>query len=185
MNILKLPREATVEDLYELDEKAEIVNGQIVLMGGTGFKPNRAAGRIYRSLDDHEVNRGGGYALTDGAVFVVNLPHRQSFSPDAAWYTGAPTEGRFMQGPPAFAVEVRSQGDYGLRAEREMMAKRADYFAAGTQVVWDVDVLRNREIRVYRASDPDNPDIFRSGEIADAEPALPGWRLPVDDLLPP
>ncbi|HEY0151759.1 MAG TPA: Uma2 family endonuclease [Longimicrobium sp.] len=182
MNILKLPREATVEDLYELDEKAEIVNGQIVLMGGTGFKPNRAAGRIYRSLDDHEVNRGGGYALTDGAVFVVNLPHRQSFSPDAAWYTGAPTEGRFMQGPPAFAVEVRSQGDYGLRAEREMMAKRADYFAAGTQVVWDVDVLRDEVIRVYRATEPDTPVIYHRGETAEAEPAVPGWRFVVENL---
>jgi hypothetical protein len=28
-----------------------------------------------------------------------------------------------------------------------------------------------------------NPVIYRSGEIAEAEPALPGWTLPVDDLL--
>ncbi|MDP9349115.1 MAG: Uma2 family endonuclease [Gemmatimonadota bacterium] len=183
MEILKLPRDATVEDLYELDEKAEIVNGQIVLMGGTGFKPNRAAGRIYRSLDDHELERGGGYALTDGAVFVVNLPHRQSFSPDAAWYTGAPTEGRFMQGPPALAVEVRSQGDYGLRAEREMLAKRADYFATGTAVVWDVDVLREQVVRVYRSTEPDTPVIYHRGEVAEAEPAVPRWRFEVDRLF--
>jgi Uma2 family endonuclease len=182
MKILKLPREAQVEDLYELDEKAEIVNGEIVLMGGTGFKPNRAAGRIYRSLDDHEVERGGGYALTDGAVFVVNLAHRQSFSPDASWYTGPATEGRFMSGPPAFAVEVRSQGDYGLRAEREMLAKRADYFAAGTAVVWDVDVLREEVIRVYRSTEPDTPVIYHRGETAEAEPAVPGWRFPVERL---
>jgi hypothetical protein len=35
MEILKLPREATVDDLYELDQKAEIVNGEIVLMTPT------------------------------------------------------------------------------------------------------------------------------------------------------
>ena len=182
MKILKLPRDAQIEDLYELDEKAEIVNGEIVLMGGTGFKPNRAAGRIYRSLDDHEMEHGGGYALTDGAVFVVDLPHRQSVSPDASWYTGPATEGRFMLGPPALAVEVRSQGDYGLRAEREMLAKRADYFATGTAVVWDVDVLREEVIRVYRATEPDTPVIYHRGETAEAEPAVPGWRFLVDNL---
>jgi len=80
-------------------------------------------------------------------------------------------------------VEVRSRGDYGLRAERAMGAKRADYFAAGTQVVWDVDVLREKLIRVYRVDDPENPTIYRRGEVADAEPAVPGWRFPVDELF--
>src|SRR5437868_1984057 len=37
-------------------------------------------------------------------------------------------------------------------------------------------------LRVYRASDPDNPTLYRRGEIAEAEPAVPGWRMPVDDL---
>jgi Uma2 family endonuclease len=183
MEVLKLPREATVEDLYELDEKAEIINGEIVLMGGTGFDPNRAAAAIYRSLYDHESTVGRGYALTDGAVFAVELPHRQSFSPDAAWYLGPPTGGRFMQGAPALAVEVRSEGDYGLRAERQMLAKRTDYFAAGTLVVWDVDVLRAGEIRVFRAEAPDTPVIFRRGEVAEAEPAVPVWRFPVGKLF--
>jgi hypothetical protein len=35
-----------------------------------------------------------------------------------------------------------------------MAAKRADYFAAGTLVVWDVDVLREQVVRVYRAVFP-------------------------------
>ena len=65
-----------------------------------------------------------------------------------------------------------------------MAEKRADYFAAGTLVVWDVDVLRERVVRVYRADAPDRPTIHRSGDMAEAEPALPGWTMPVDDLLP-
>jgi Uma2 family endonuclease len=64
-----------------------------------------------------------------------------------------------------------------------MAAKRADYFACGTQVVWDVDLLSNDVIRSYKASDPDHPLIFRRGEIADAEPAVPGWQVPVDELF--
>jgi Uma2 family endonuclease len=181
MKILKLPREATIEDLYELDQKGELVNGEIVLMTPTGFLPHRAALNVTFHLRALEAERAG-YAIGDGAAFVVDLPSRKSFSPDAAWYTGEPTGGRFMQGAPAFAVEVRSEGDYGLRAERELMAKRADYFAAGTQVVWDVDVLRDEVIRVYRATEPDTPVIYRRGETAEAEPAVPGWRFLVDNL---
>lgn len=113
--ILELSREATVDDLYELDEKAEIIDGQIVA--------------------------------------------------------------------PAFAIEVRSEGDYGLRAEREMAAKRADYFAAGTAIVWDVDVLREGVIRSFRSDTPQFPQLFGRGEIADAEPAVPGWRFGVDELF--
>ena len=47
--------------------------------------------------------------------------------------------------------------DYGPAAEKAMAHKRADYFAAGTQVVWDVEILRE-------------------GWIA-------GWTFPVDELF--
>ena len=92
---------------------------------------------------------------------------------------------RFAAGAPIFAVEVRSENDYGEQAEQTMRDKRADYFAAGTQVVWDVDLLGPDVIRSYRASDPDHPvAVFRRGDAAHAEPALPRWSLPVDDLFP-
>jgi len=64
-----------------------------------------------------------------------------------------------------------------------MAAKRADYFAAGTQVVWDVDLQSDDIVRSYTADNPDNPSIYRRGDMADAEPALPGWQMPVDDLF--
>ena len=91
---------------------------------------------------------------------------------------------KFYQGAPVFAVEVRSEGDYGSRAEREIAAKRADYFAAGTLVVWDVDLLSDDVVRVYRASDPETPTAYHRGEMAEAEPAVPGWTIAVDDLYP-
>ena len=89
----------------------------------------------------------------------------------------------FLNGAPMFAVEVRSKTDYGPAAERAMKDKRADYFACGTQVVWDVDLLSEDVIKSYKASEPENPVIFRRGEIADAEPAVPGWRMAVDVLF--
>jgi len=178
--------EATIEDLYNMpaNGKAEIVNGELVLMPPTGGVPGRAGGEIYISLRDYERRTGSGYAFPDNVGFIVNLPNRRSFSPDAAFYTGELRGGLFLEGAPVFAAEVRSEGDYGPKAEEQMAAKRADYFAAGTLVVWDVDVLRERLVRVYRAGDPENPTVYRSGQVAEAEPALPGWTMPVDDFLP-
>jgi hypothetical protein len=38
-------------------------------------------------------------------------------------------------------------------------------------------------IKSYKASDPEQPMIFRRGDIADAEPAIPGWQMAVNDLF--
>jgi Uma2 family endonuclease len=177
---------ATIDDLYRIPEngKAELVNGEIVLMAPTGGIPGRAGGEVYISLREYERHTKRGYAFPDNVGFTVDLPHRGSFSPDAAFHSGPLQGGRFLDGAPIFAAEVRSETDYGERAEQEMAEKRADYFAAGTLVVWDVDVLRERVVRVYRADDPDKPTIYQSGDVAEAEPALPDWTMPVDDLLP-
>jgi Uma2 family endonuclease len=90
---------------------------------------------------------------------------------------------KFFEGAPAFAAEVRGENDYGPNAEREIARKIADYFAAGMQVVWDVDLLGEDTVKVYRASDPNNPTVYRRGEIAEAEPAVPGWAMAVDELF--
>lgn len=90
---------------------------------------------------------------------------------------------RFVQGPPTFAAEVRSECDYRPGAAEIMADKRADYFAAGTKVVWDVDPI-NELVHVYRASDhPLHPITYRRGQTAEAEPAVPGWRMTVDDIF--
>ncbi len=176
-------RAATIEDLYRVDGKAEIVDGELVLMPPTGDEENRAGGAVYINLRQYEQQHPGGLAYTDNAAFKVDLPNRKAFSPDASFYTGQRTGLKFLEGAPLFAVEVRSEGDYGKAAERKMARKRADYFAAGTLVVWDVDLLSDEVVKSYSAADPDHPSIFRRGEIADAEPALPRWRMPVDDLF--
>ena len=178
-------RKATIEDLYHVPEdgKAELVNGELVIMEPTGFLPSRAAFRICASLHEYERRTGTGFAIPDNAGFLVNLPNRESFSPDAAFFTGKPTGMKFLERAPVFAVEVRSEGDYGPSAEKKMAAKRADYFAAGTLVVWDVDLLGDGVVRVYRSTERDQTAIYGRGEIAEAEPAVPGWTMPVDELF--
>ena len=174
--------EAVVDDLAKIEQKAEIVNGEIVLMSPTGGLPGLAGFEICSSLREYSHKTRSGKAIPDNVGFIVNLPHRKSFSPDAAYHIG-PITMSFITGAPLFAVEVRSESDYGPAAERAMADKRADYFAAGTKAVWDVDLEGDVVVRLFIAQDPDKPSEFRRGDIAHAVPVLPGWTMKVDDLL--
>ena len=176
---------ATLQDLYREPGKAELIGGRIVRLLATGRKPNRVAGRIYRSLDEYAERTGRGEAYTDNMGFTVpTLPSgRESFSPDASYYSGpfGPNDMRFVNGPPTFAVEVRSENDYGAAADREYAEKRRDYFQAGAVVVWDVDPIAET-ITCYRPGGA-QPVTFRRGDVADAEPAVPGWRINADEVF--
>ena len=98
----------------------------------TGFLPNYAAAEIYASLREYARRTRHGYAFTDNIGYLVNLPHRQSFSPDASYYAGQATGMKMIEG----------------------------------------------------VVDPNHPTLFRRGDRADAEPAVSGWSMPVEDLFP-
>src|SRR5579885_213395 len=166
-----------------LDPLKLLISRELLMMSPTGDLPSSAAGEISASLRDYARRTKIGRTYTDNIGFIVSLPNRKSFSPDVAFYVGPRTGGRFLQGAPLFAVEVRSEGDCGTKAEQKIEAKRKDYFMAGTLVVWDVDVLKDEVVRVYRANNPDNPTVYHRGDVAEAEPAVPGWAMPVDDLF--
>jgi Uma2 family endonuclease len=187
MSVVQTTRtKATLDDLYNTPGKAELINGRIEQQMATGVKPSECASNIYVSLRMHAKQTGRGRAFNDNLGYAIaELPSgRESFSPDASYYDGPLPQNlmRFVQGSPNLGVEVRSENDYGPGAEPEMEAKRSDYFAAGTQVVWDVDPLAET-VAVYRASSPSVPTIFHRGSIADAEPAVPGWSMSVDDVF--
>jgi Uma2 family endonuclease len=177
---------ATLDDLYRVKDKAELIGGRIIHFMATGRKPSRVASRIFRSLDDYAEATGRGEAYGDNIGYAVGIlsSGRESFSPDASYFLGPfpLNEMRFLEGAPTFAVEVRSENDYGDAAEAALAAKRFDYFEAGTAIVWDVDTI-NEVIRKYGVGFPDHPLVFARGQEADAEPAVPGWRLAVDRIF--
>lgn len=164
------------------DRKAELVDNEVHVMSPTDDRAGRAAENVYVSLRAFERDADG-RARGDNHTFLVNIPRRRSFSPDASFTRGPSAGRRAVPGAPDFAVEVRSADDYGKHMEVKLAEKRTDYFVAGTQVVWDVDPDGDDTIRVYRPDAPGTPTVFRRGETADAEPTVPGWRFPVDELF--
>jgi len=170
-------RRATIDDLHRVEGKAELINGMVVRYMASGRLPSRVAGKIYPRLDDYAESTGRGESYGDGMGFHIPeiTSGRESFSPDVSYYFGPfpANDMRFIEGPPTFAVEVRSENDYRPAAELEIEAKRRDYFEAGTLVYWDVDPVA-RTIACYRRSAPTTLILFRRGDVAEAEPAVPG-----------
>lgn len=179
---------ATLRDLDGIEGKAELIGGRIVHFMGSGDLPATVMFRIAMSLHAYAERRGVGVVYPDGVVYAQRPPlpgnERESFQPDASYHVGPRPRNRmrFIDGAPILAIEVRSENDHGRAAERDMADKRTDYFRAGTLVVWDVDPVAET-IAVYRAETPTAPTTYRRGEVAEAEPATPGWRVAVDDLV--
>ena len=178
-----MTKRATIDDLYRIKGKAEVVDGEIRHLPLMEAAPGWASGAILFSLHTYVEDKDIGRATGGSHAYRVSLPNRESFSPHVGLYTGPPMGMKFLEGAPRFAVEVRNSDERGAAEEDLMAAKRADYFAAGTLVVWDVDLLRDAVVRVYRARESDTPTCYHLGDEAEAEPAVPGWRMPVDDLF--
>ena len=171
-----------MEQLMKIDGKAEIVGGRIVTQMPTGEEPGLSALQIVVSLFLYAQRIGRGRAVGDNVTFRVDLPNRQSFSPDAAYMTQERSGSmRAINGAPIFAVEVRSENDYGPAAQRAISAKIADYFAAGTRAVWDVDLLSENVVTLHQPQSA--PQVFRRGDSSHAGDALPGWTMNVDEIF--
>ena len=174
------PAKAALDDLLLEPGKAELIGGRIVRYMAVGHRPNRVAGRIFRSLAEYAEQVGQGYAYTGSMGFAVPelTSGRQSFSPDASYDDGPLPANpmRSIEGPPKLAVEVRSEWDYTLSTERQIAAKRLEYFEAGTPIVWDVDPIAGT-ITAYRSTAPDAPVVFAPGQVAESEPVVSGCRL--------
>ncbi|MBC8143670.1 MAG: Uma2 family endonuclease [Armatimonadetes bacterium] len=180
-------RDELIAALYKEPGKAEIINGRIERFNMTGRTPGFAGEEIFLYLRLFvKATKPPSIAVGDNKAFLCDLPHRQSFAPDAAYYKGENSGMKFFPTPPQFAVEVRSENDYGTTPEREMEAKRADYFAAGTLVFWDVDPLSSDAVirKFTKTGGAETPvAVFKRGDVADAEPAVPGFTVKIDDLF--
>ena len=180
-----MPGSATEADVLrhvDGDDKklVELIDGTLVEKP-MGFEESEIAIQIAFLLKGHvQPRRLGRIAGADG---TVRLRPRRVRIPDVGFYAYASLPGGVMpSGPipdvaPDLAVEVISISN----TRREMAIKRADYFAAGTRLVWEVDPPA-RAVDVYTTAD--GPPV----RLTDAEtilggPVLPDFASPVAELF--
>ena len=180
-----MPGTATEADVLRWvdgDDKklVELIDGTLVAKP-MGFAGSEIAIQIAFLIKGHvQPRRLGRVAGADG---TVRLRPRRVRIPDVGFYAYASLPGGVMPaGPmpdvaPDLAVEVLSASN----TRREMQIKRADYFAAGTRLVWEVDPPA-RAVDVYTTADGP-PVRLTDADTISAEIVLPGFAVPVAELF--
>jgi len=172
-------------DAYLDQEAVELYNGWLVWQEMTDLKERTVIGTIHSMLDLSARKAGFGQAVPDQAECLLRDGH--VIKPDASLISWQRLQTASVpQGPnnrillavcPELVIESRSPSN---RRKQEAM-KRAQYFANGTEIVWDVDEA-NAVIYVYRATTPTRP--LRYGKADEVEcTLLPNWRRRVADIF--
>src|SRR5437667_10583669 len=108
---MSVKTQATIEDLYKVEGKAELVNGEIVEMPPAGDEPGRASLKVAANLLNYEQRTGIGPAYPHGTGLHVHLPHPEALSPDAAYEIAPPARIELLDGAPVFPAGDRSWND--------------------------------------------------------------------------
>ena len=170
----------TAEELFIVSadsDKCELVDGSVVHMPPTGGRHGKVAARIGRLLDEHVEAREAGVVCGAETGFILRRDPDVVRAPDVSFVakarlpvTGAPDA--YWSLAPDLAVEVISPTD--RRADVQL--KVAEYFAAGTRLVWVVDPA-TRTVCVYRSSD--DVRTLTDDAVLTGDGVLPEFRCPV------
>lgn len=185
MIITSLATLMTAGDLWELPDDGtlyELSQGKLIRMSRSAYGPSKISGRVLVRIgsfvDQHNL---GDYGTAEGGFRLESDPDTVR-APDV-WFVRAenaprePPERGFWRGRPDLAVEVLSPSD---RFE-QVMRKVRDYLAAGVPLVWAFD----SEVRCCGVFSPGALVSFVEADgVLDGEDVLPGFTLPVRDVLP-
>lgn len=183
-------RRATYEDLLALpeDARAEIVNGEIVLLPSPLPEHGRAQGALWRFIggpydqDDGLGGPGGWWILLE---VDVRLAAHETVRPDLAGWPRerlpAPWGQRPIELAPDWVCEVISPGNAG----HDRVTKRDSYARHGVGHYWIVDPLE-RTLEGMRLVEGGWPLVgsFQPGDIARIPP-FEDVELDVGRLFPP
>ncbi len=177
------PGTATERDVLRIHacEKrlCELVDG-ILVEKATGYEESLVAMQISHCLLNFVSRRklrvvAGEAGMLKLARGLVRIPDVSFVSYDRLPGRKAPRQ-PIPRLAPNLAVEVLSQGN----TRQEMEEKLIDYFDAGVELVWLVDV-RKRTVEVFTS--PNVSKIVESDQTLTGGGALPGFRLKVRDLF--
>ena len=186
MTLLAPPSPMTAEGLFELQDdggRIELVAGELARMTPTGGAHGALAVRIGRLLDEYVEANDLGVCCGAETGFILERDPDTVRAPDAAVVLASrvPASGvpaGYWPFAPDLAVEVVSPSD----RLADVHVKIAEYFAAGTRLVWLVEP-ETRMVHVYRSQQ--QVEVLGTGDDLEGGDVLPGFRCPVSRLFPP
>lgn len=172
----------TVEELPDIPECYELVEGELIMMMSPAGPPH---GHIVMTLaialgvyvEKHHL----GVVFGEQTGFILTRNPDTVRAPDIAFLREEriPAEGfgsEYFDGAPDLAVEVLSPSN----RPSAMRRKIEQYFAAGTRLVWVID-SRKRTIVVHAPHR--TPITLHESDALDGEDVIPGFHYEIAQLF--
>ena len=171
---------ADVERLSLPGKQVELVRGQLVVREPPGTWHGLIAANLAYYLSDFVQRRGLGLVFAQGTGFKIASDPDTVRAPDVA-FVGRERAGLiqargYAELAPDLLAEILSPDD----RPAEVLAKVADWLAAGTKLVWVVDPERS-ETRVYRQDG--SLSVLQMSDSLEGEDVLPGLTCPLTQVL--
>jgi Uma2 family endonuclease len=177
------PGTATVQDVIDIQERegrlCELIEG-VLLEKVMRWNESSLAGFLLGLLNAFVIPRNLG--IVTGADGTIELMPDLVRIPDVAFISWDRLPGRRRPTAPVprlapnLAVEVLSRSN----TPGEMAAKRQDYFAAGVNLVWEIDPDA-RTVVVYTSLTQSTT--LQGNDTLDGGAVLPGFALPLQELF--
>ena len=171
----------TIEDVERLPDdgyRYELIRGELYRMPPPKVRHGLIANTIGRLIGNFVADRGLG-AVSNQSGFILQREPDTLLVPDVAFIPRPDLPENLDADPEsasALVVEVVSPSQTGPSGEERVALS----LAVGVRLVWVVDP-RRRTVHVYRDDETDVV-LTERGEV-DGEDVLPGFRLPVAQLL--
>ena len=169
----------TAEDVERISlpgKQVELVRGQLVVREPPGTWHGAIAAKLAYYLSDFVQRQGLGLVFAQDTGFKIASDPDTVRAPDVAFVgrerTGLIRTRGYAELAPDLLAEILSPDD----RPADVLAKVADWLAAGTKIVWVVDPER-REVRVYRQDG--GLSVLGSNDSLDGEDVLPGFTCPL------
>ena len=171
---------ADVERISIPGKVTELIRGRLVVHEPPGTWHGVIAATLTRLLGDFVARHGLGVVAAQDTGFKIAADPDTVRAPDVAFIgrqqAGLIRERGYAELAPDLLAEILSPDD----RPGEVLAKVADWLAAGTTLVWVVDPER-LDVRVYRGDG--SLAVLHESDSLDGEEVLPGFSCPVRELF--
>jgi Uma2 family endonuclease len=177
-----IDQEDTGTDLIDPPKGFEVLDGELVEMPDMGFQATQVAGEIYTFFRVWNTARHHGVVVFgEGQYACFPDDPRKIRRPDVSFIVCDPSTfaaplGSYTSAPDLI-VEVLSPSN----TMTDIAERVDDFLAAGTKLAWVIDPVLRTALIHY----PDDTiKKVRDGGILSGEAVLPGFTLPLSDVLP-
>jgi Uma2 family endonuclease len=178
LTVADLERVQVILSEAHLDYQLELVDGKIIIMGGSDIVSSEIGLEFGRLLANWVKPRKLGRVFESSGGFI--LPNSDLRVPDVSFVVASrlkQSKRYFAELVPDLVVEIKSQSDR-LKPLRE---KLLSFIEQGAKVGILIDPDKCT-VTIYRPAA--EPVILRDGDMISIPELLPGWEVPVAELWP-